>query len=103
MHAEALRRRPHRGIGLCGCVLAPRPMLMFGFITFCDCKHAERRLFFLVGFVFAGASLRIRICLPAREPRWQQSRPKHLSRAESFGGGGRVGDHVGGRLGSANL
>jgi hypothetical protein len=39
---------------------------MFGFITFCDCKHAEQRLLFLVVFVFAGASLRVRICLPAR-------------------------------------
>jgi hypothetical protein len=38
---------------------------MFGFITFCDCEHAEQRLFFMVGFVFAGASLRVRICLPA--------------------------------------
>jgi hypothetical protein len=41
-------------------------MLMFGFITFCDCKHAEQRLFFLVGFIFAGASLRVRIFLPVR-------------------------------------
>ncbi len=63
--AEVLRRRPRRGVVLCGCVLVPHPLLMFGFITFCDCKHAERRLFFLVGFVFAGASLRVRICLPA--------------------------------------
>ncbi len=67
MRAKALRRHPCRGLALCGCVLAPRPLLMFGVITFCDCKHAERRLFFLVGFVFAGASLRVRICLPARE------------------------------------
>jgi hypothetical protein len=39
---------------------------MFGFINFCDCKHAEQMLFFLVGFDFAGASLCVRICLPAR-------------------------------------
>ncbi len=65
MRAEALRRRPCCGVALCGCVLAPRPLLMFGFITFCDCERAEQRLFFLVGFVFAGASLRVRICLPA--------------------------------------
>jgi hypothetical protein len=39
---------------------------MFGFITFCDWEHAEQRLFFLVGFVFAGASLHVRICLLAR-------------------------------------
>jgi hypothetical protein len=37
---------------------------MFGFITFCHCEHAEQGLFFLVGFVFAGTSLRVRICLP---------------------------------------
>jgi hypothetical protein len=46
--------------------LAPHLLLMFGFITFCDCEHAEQRLFSLVGFVFAGASLLVRICLPER-------------------------------------
>jgi hypothetical protein len=61
---------------------------MFGFITFCDCKHAEQRLFSWWGLFLLALACASEFACRAR---WQQSRPKHLSCAESFWGGVLLG------------